>query len=142
MEKINWHVPFANFLSSQETAKFRWGENDCLLFTLRCVEIRTGVFLAPWIIGKYYDEQTAYDLIEEYCGSRDIEYAFDKGLPEAGFWYLPNKLMATRGDVVIFGDPKIAGVVDLSGTKIMSIGPMGIMRVELNKSRKVWTCRR
>jgi len=128
------------FLRENANAKFVWGTLDCSLFAANAIQAMTGVDIADDFRGKYADEASAFALIKTVTGGTTVSDAAAHCASKHGLTEWKYPLQAQRGDLVVVqnGTNLIAGVVDLSGKYVASIGETGILRVSIRNIKRAW----
>ena len=128
------------FLRENANAKFVWGTLDCSLFAANAIQAMTGVDIADDFRGKYADEASAFALIKTVTGGTTVADAAAHCASKHGLTEWKYPLQAQRGDLVVVqnGTNLIAGVVDLSGKYVASIGETGILRVSIRNIKRAW----
>lgn len=128
------------FLRARAAMSFAWGSNDCALFAADGILAMTGVDLAADFRGKYSDEAGAFALIASVTGGKTVADAAAWCAAKHGLEELAHPLKAQRGDLVIFpnGATLISGLVDLTGTYLLSPGDAGILRFPFNLVQRAW----
>jgi len=58
-----WEISLLTYLAEHESARFRWGSSDCMLFVADCVEAMTGEDVAKDLRGKYKSAKSAKKLL-------------------------------------------------------------------------------
>ena len=61
----DWEERLAEYLASCVGAVFRWGDEDCALFSARAVEAMTGEHPAKAYVGRYSSQTTARDALRD-----------------------------------------------------------------------------
>jgi hypothetical protein len=111
---------------------FKWGYNDCILFSAKGYEALTGI--------DYYSQYLGYST-ENGARSRLKENGGFEGI--IGQHIGPGHrhiLKAKRGDVVLLKIPDLTcGLVDDSGQFVVAPGPQGIKRLPLTKAWRIWS---
>lgn len=127
-----WELKLSNYLKEARNKPFVWGENDCVLFSVKGVEVLTGVDTYSQYLG-YTDEQGAKDIINE-AGSLEKLISRHFGNSHR------NILLAKRGDLAMLKMPsKTIGIVDDSGRFVCGVSEMGYVRVPLEKAWRIWS---
>jgi len=128
------------FLRENANAKFVWGTLDCSLFAANAIQAMTGVDIADDFRGKYADEASAFALIKTVTGGTTVAAAAAHCASKHGLTEWKYPLQAQRGDLVVVenGGNLIAGVVDLSGKYVASIGESGILRISIRNIKRSW----
>ena len=81
MRNHNWHIHLARFIEERRYRPFSWGEHDCCLFCADAAVLVCGTDPAEPYRGKYHDEQSAWQALEDY-GDGTIAGAWSKCFPE------------------------------------------------------------
>ena len=108
---------------------FQWGEHDCSLFALDCVDAMCDTEIASEWRGKYETEQEAYELLESVGG-------FDAVAESYGFKKV-DILQATRGDIAFINNHQALGIV--VGDQIVATGPTSLVSVPLDSAEIFWS---
>lgn len=128
MRVQHWERKLAEAIQSRLNTPFKWGSQDCCMFSLYCLDTVYGTDnLAEWK-GKYKTERTAYKLLEERGG-------YEAVLKEYGFSKLPAH-QAQRGDAAFIGGQEAWGIV--GGDKIFATGKKGLVTLDLSCALHVW----
>lgn len=123
----------SNYIISKRDAPFEWGQNDCVLFAFKGLEMITGQNHYQSYL-PYSTEEQAYNIVRE-CGG--IEKMIMKHLGQGH----KNILKAKRGDIVLLKAPELTcGLVDDSGQFVVATGKDGLKRLPLsNRIKRVWS---
>jgi hypothetical protein len=146
----DWPERLGAFFAERADRAFAWGGNDCCLFVCDAVLAMTDLDMAADLRGAYATEigaassMIAYlrntwnvaelpepgKLLEEFASKMAAEHAFPE-VPPA---------FAQRGDVVLFdgGSGLTLGLVAMSGTRAVSVGPAGAVEVPIAECVKAW----
>lgn len=130
--KEGWERRFSEYIAESMNKPFKWGENDCVLFSAKGFECITGInFYSSHL--PYNTEKKAYKIVSE-----------NQGLQSMISEYLGNPHMnyreAKRGDIVLMRLPQeTIGIVDDSGQSIMSVNEKGISRLPLKSAKFIWS---
>lgn len=132
MRKEGWELRFSNYIDSVRNAPFKWGENDCIIFSAKALEAITGQdFYSQYL--PYETEEQAKSILKDNGGFEGI---IGKSLGKAH----RNILKSKRGDLVLLKIPSITcGIVDDSGQHIICPSEKGIVKYPLSSSYKVWS---
>lgn len=129
VRKEGWESRLAEAIEKARDKRFKWGNHDCSLLSLQCIDaICMTDTLADWQ-GKYSSEEEAYALLESK-GGYDVIYQ-SYGLQKKGAAY------AMRGDVAYIGKEKAIGVV--MGEDVITTGLKGIEVVPILMVETVWS---
>ena len=135
----------AAYLNDKVNSTFVWGPNDCCLFAANAILAMTGTDISSDFRGKYSDEASAFSLIKTVTGGTTVADAAAYCAAKHGLfeWVKngkPAPLYAQRGDLVVVSNDGniIAGIVDLSGRYVASIGQGGILRLPLSTIQRAW----
>ena len=129
------------FIMGRQAMPFKWGANDCSMFSADCIQAMTGIDIASDFRGLYTDEAGAAAAIEKVTGVKGgtIEdaaaYCCAKhNIPQ---WRFP--LLAQRGDLVVYKDPTtgvlVSGIIHLSGRHILTPGENGLRKVLIHDGK-------
>ena len=126
MKKENWVSALEKEIVRYQTAPFKWGENDCLIFVADCIKAMTDFdFMEPWR-GKYTNEDEAASLMIEHWNGK-INRGWD---PVAS--PIDNH-KAQRGDfgTLQYTGKTYCGVVSLNARFLLVRTEEGIARLKL-----------
>lgn len=130
---VTWDKQLSNYLAEHEKKPFVWGENDCMGFACRAVELKTGRDIYSAYAG-YTTEQGAEEVLAAHGGIFGIiEKEMGAGTT--------NIHLARRGDIAVIDHPGVglmAGVVDDTGMRIAVLTPIGLRRMPLTRAIRVW----
>lgn len=127
----NWPKLLSLYITEKRTEPFKWGDNDCLMFIAKWLEICTGRNIYDEYLG-YSTEEQANIILQQNGGAEAI---LTKSLGPGSRKYLSAK----RGDIVIIKLPlDTAGIVDDSGQFVVAVGFDGLMKFPLKMIWKVW----
>ena len=84
-----------NMISQYKNVPFQWGKNDCALFAADVVNAITGKDYAEEFRGKYFDSESAKDILQK-IGKGNLEKTMDSKFRRIKPPY------AKRGDVVLY----------------------------------------
>lgn len=132
MRPEGWELRLSNYIKSVKDKPFKWGENDCILFSAKAHE---AIYLEDCYSKylPYSSEEEAQEILKKNGGFEKI-IGSNLGKPHK------NILKAKRGDLVLLKIPSITcGVVDDSGQHILCPSEKGIVRYPLNKAYRVWS---
>lgn len=123
-----WERKLAEVIASRMNMPFKWGTQDCCMFSLACLDAVYGTDHQSEWEGKYKTERTAFKLLNERGGYEAIltEYGFSK-LPAA---------QAQRGDAAFIGGQEAWGIV--GGDQIFATGDKGLVTLDLSCAINVW----
>ena len=128
MKPEGWEKRLSEYIHSRANTEFKWGEHDCSLFALDCVDAQIGTDFASDWRGHY---STAIGAKRKLTENGDYEGI----LSGYGFTQKP-VAMAGRGDLVFIGGDLAMGVV--VGDSIISTGMTGLVSLSLDKAIIVW----
>ena len=77
MRNHNWHIALAHLIEERREKPFAWGRHDCCLFCADAAVLICGIDPAEHYRGRYQDEESAYQALEE-VGDGTIEGAWSK----------------------------------------------------------------
>lgn len=127
-----WERRFSEYLKESKNKAFSWGDNDCILFSVKGAEIVTGVDTYSSYLG-YMDEQGANAIIQENGG---IESLISKHFGHSH----KDVFKARRADLVMIKRPYLSiGMVDDSGEFVACVSEIGYARVPLKNAWRVWS---
>lgn len=127
-----WELRLSNYLKESKDKPFVWGENDCVLFSVKAVEIITGENTYGQYLG-YVDEEGAQEIIGEAGG---LEQLISRHFSNSH----RNILLAKRGDLAMLKLPsKTIGIVDDSGRFVCGVSEVGYVKVPLEKAWRIWS---
>lgn len=128
------------FLTDNANVLFQWGLHDCCLIAADAILAMTGTDIADDFRGKYTDKASAFALIKTVTGGTTVEDAAAHCANKHGLTEWPSPLLAQRGDLVVIQDRGnlIAGIVDLNGRHVISIGSAGLKRLPLSTVKRAW----
>jgi hypothetical protein len=131
---------FHQFLVDRARTPFKWGANDCALFTADGILAQTAVDIAADFRGKYTDEAGAFATIQEVCGGSTVADAAAYCANQHGLTELQFPLMAQRGDLVVIENEGnvIAGLVHLNGREVVAMGPDGYVKLPITEVKRAW----
>lgn len=128
-----WERRYSDFLISSKDLSFSWGDNDCLRFSGKAIEVITGE--NPFIIFEEYKT-------EEQCKNKLIDVGGLRNLIESCMGKSHGRyLMAKRGDLVTVrnGDQIICGLVSDCGQKVIALSEYGLIRLPMNSINRIWS---
>ena len=130
----DWPERLAAKINECRIKPFEWGQHDCCLFAMDCVEVMTGVDLVKPYRG-YTDCREAQRLLDQHGGISGIAntIAQKHSIPETLF-----PLHARRGDVCLFnvGRGDTIGVV--VGEHIFAPGAEGLIGIPIIHAMRTW----
>jgi hypothetical protein len=125
---------------SHASTPFQWGRFDCCLFAADAIQAITKVDIASEFRNRYHDQASAFALIKQITGGTTVADAAAYCATKHGMseWTYP--MFAQRGDLVVFenGSNLIAGVVNLSGTQVVSVSESGLVTAPVTAIRRAW----
>lgn len=127
-----WENKFSNYLDEKRNMPFKWGDNDCILFAAKGLEIITGEdYYSKYL--PYNNEEEAKNILKKNGGFAGI---IKKSLGKPH----DNYKKARRGDLVLLKIPNITcGIVDDSGKFIACPSENGIVRYPISNAYKIWS---
>lgn len=139
--RSDWVAALESYLIGCSTKHFRYGDIDCALFAADWVQVATGVDLAAEYRGKYACA---------FGAARALKEIAHGGLIEAATRALGNPLAAPegahRGDIALAPVVTETGrvgaalaIVDLSGARLVALGPSGLTRAPLTQATLAWS---
>jgi hypothetical protein len=135
----NWQTRLSAYLSANRSTPFRYGLNDCCIFSCDCVQAMTGHDMGEWFRGKYSTRKGAMEAIKQRTGGAGVtaiaRYTAESlGMPEVPVAH------AQRGDMALIGKgtKAILGIVSLSGLDVMALNKTGIVRVAFEHVTVAW----
>jgi hypothetical protein len=133
---------FHDFLVDRREQPFVWGTNDCCLFPADAILAFTGVDIADDFRGKYSSEEEAWALVASVTGGTTVADAAAWCAAKHGLVELAHPMMAQRGDLVVIENEgrQIAGIVNLTGRHVVSVGDGGMVRllITTNPIQRAW----
>lgn len=132
----DWPTILHTFLADRRDRRFRWGQNDCILFALDCVRAITGADMAADIRGKYDSAASARDLIKTYGG--DLADAADAFALRFEVEEVPARY-AQRGDLAIVESPVVGqSLAVVMPSYIVAPARRGTLRTPRYRALKTW----
>lgn len=123
-----WEKRLADYLEANHSTAFEWGQFDCCLFTLDCVDAQIGTEFAVEWRGKYDSAVSAYKLLEDNGGYEEII---------KGYGFVQKDVnMASRGDIAFIDGDFAWGVV--IGDRIIGAGDNGLVSLGIENALTVW----
>ena len=135
MKKENWQNKLNDYIDKRQNRPFKWGSNDCIMFSVGAIEAMTGVNHAKKY-PNYRTKKEAYNVIKD-CFNGDTDIVFDTIIGESK----ENINFAKHGDIicVIINDEKAYGVVADDGRSIWLVGETkGIIKYKISEGIKFW----
>ncbi|MGE0270292.1 MAG: hypothetical protein AB7M05_08890 [Alphaproteobacteria bacterium] len=129
----DWPTRLEAAVETARTKPFSWGTVDCCLFAADCVEAITGQDLAAPYRGKYKTRRGALSILKRTYGG-GVEAAANNalGMP------LEAKLMARRGDVVLFDGVEGPALGICVGANCAYLGKAGLVFLPLQITSMAW----
>lgn len=128
----NWEKYFSDYLTEVRFKPFKWGENDCVLFAAKGLEVITGVNTYSDFLG-YKNKKQAVEILTSK-GGMDSIVSEHLGPGHRSV------MKAKRGDVVLLKLPDLTcGMVDDTGQFVVAPGKNGLERIDLIKSWRIWS---
>lgn len=128
MRLDNWNTLLNKHF--QSIGPFKWGENDCCMFSVECVKVITGVDHGTEYRG-YRSASGAYKVLKTYDGVEGIATR-QLGQPKP-------ITQANRGDVVSFKNGEQIALGICLGDKIAAIGEYGLIFMPISVGIKSWS---
>jgi hypothetical protein len=143
---IYWDTrEYHDFLLAQAKAPFEWGVNDCCMFPANGIQAFTGIDIAADFRGKYTNQASAIAAIKSVAGGASVADAAAWCAAKHGLVEYPKPLYAQRGDLVVMANPAqgafdqdIAGLVHLSGSKLVTVGEGGLVVMDIRFVKRAW----
>lgn len=130
MRRHDWPERLAAFLEERRNVRFRWGENDCVLFAADAVQAMTGVDLAaPWR-GQWDSRASATDALGRAGG---LLAAVDMILPA-----YDSPTMAGRGDLAAFATRGRIGLAVCVGAQAIAPSALGWQARPMGDALAAW----
>jgi len=131
----DWEKRLTAVVAAASARAFVWGDQDCALFALDCLDAMTGAALAAGYRGRYSTMLEAADIIGP-GGLADLagRVARDNGLieiPAADRW-------ASRGAVCLFQGERDLSLGILIDTHVAAPGPVGLIRTPRAAILRAW----
>lgn len=141
MRTANWDIRLADYLESLRDYPFIWGENDCITFTNKCVEIITGQGYCDDWVGDYTDWRgaaTHYRRKLSEQGHGDVIEALDYRLSRYVDRFPP------RGSIVGRKSDDTKGVLPIALGIVVSdvaafLNSDGLLLLSLNDADLFWS---
>jgi hypothetical protein len=135
----DWQSRLQAYLSALRNARFRYGVNDCCIFSCDAIRSMTGHDIVGEARGRYATRKAAMEAVRERTGGSNVTAFAEYTASELGMPSVPIA-MAQRGDMVLVGSGSKAalGIVSLSGLDVMCLTRKGIVRVELKHVTAAW----
>ena len=77
MRVPNWDIKLAEHINSLRDYPFMWGENDCLTFVNKCVEVMRGDSFADDWVGDYTTAQGAFRKYRKLLYTQEYDTVID-----------------------------------------------------------------
>lgn len=129
----DWPERLSEIIDASRHKPFIWGEHDCCLFAMDCVEAMTGVDLAEPFRG-YKGKKQGFMVLKEHGGVKGIaESVADKfGIEEI------DPAFAGRGDVCLFNIGQGDSLGIRAGEWIYAPGLEAIAAMRLSLAKRAW----
>ena len=129
----DWSIRLDRFIDLYRNRPFVWGENDCCLFAMNCVEEVTGQDLADPYRG-YKNQKEALRLLNRCGGVAGIADAVAEkhNIPE-----IP-PANARRGDVCLFDIGRGDTLGIRAGEFIYAPGYRGLIEFPISQALRAW----
>lgn len=135
MRKEDWQNRLTNYITERKEKKFRWGSNDCVMFSIGALKAMTGIDFAKGY-KKYRTKDEAYKLIkEQFRGDTDEVFKLILGAP------INNVKKAKVGDVVrlTYDGLKTYGIMSDDGINLWLVSENnGIIKINKRFGEKVF----
>ena len=130
-----WQTELHKYIQSRRGMPFAWASNDCSTFAADAVLAITGTDIADDFRSPYTDEASAFALIKSVTGGTTVADAAAHCAAKHGLPEYKHVLQAKRGDLVVIhnGGRLVAGVVNLDGRYVLSVGDKGIVPTAISK---------
>lgn len=132
----DWEERFIKVLEELRTTEYEYGTHDCCISVANCVLAITGVDLASEFRG-YNSEKEAGAFKKTHKGVLGIA---KKIMKDYSCEEVP-RLFAQRGDIVLIKSVEVgmvAGIVDLSGRRILTAAKIGWHTWPLEAAQRAW----
>ena len=123
-----WELRLNELIESRLNTPFEWGQFDCCIFGLECIDAQCETDVTSPIKGSYSNKEEA-DVVLDALGGYE-EAVKNLGLEEK------DTSFASRGDICFIGDHAAMGVV--VGSNILATGKRGLVSLPLSKIKKLW----
>lgn len=119
---VGWEDRLIEYVERKRNVAFRWGSNDCVLFSLKGIDY---IFKTNTVsrLPKWKTKTEGAKVIASF--GKDLAEAADAKLPELGFEKVPLGF-AGRGDIVIQEGPLGPMFCLCVGGKVVAPGKNGI----------------
>lgn len=134
MRLQDWQTRLSKYVNSRMNKRFRWGSNDCIMFSVGAISSQTGIDYAKKY-PKYKNEIDAYNIINEFFGG-DTDNVFLSIMESHD-----NVKKAKVGDVirVTFNGNKTYGIMSDDGINIWLVSEKdGIIKVNKSLGERVF----
>lgn len=136
--RSDWPERLGATIEDWRRRPFQWGQHDCCLFALRCIDAMTDAGLLGRFAGKYDSERSAMRILAPHGGLEGLA----RGIAAEFACQQVGALLAQRGDIVMagvgLGGAPALGVVALDGCNGLFIGAEGLQAVPLRSCRQAW----
>lgn len=121
----------SDYLKEKKNQPFVWGQNDCVYFAAKYIEIVTGNNFYS-LYPNYETKEQANEIIKK---NGSLESMVTRALGE-GF---TNHLKACRGNIALLKVPEeTLGIVDDTGQRIACVSLKGLLRARVSDGVRFW----
>jgi len=129
----DWPEKLVSYINSEQDKPFRWGKNDCALFTCGGIFAITGTDYAKEFRGKYKTEKGSYRILKRIENVSTLEELANR--------YLGDSIAvshARRGDIVLHDFPAGKALGICLGIFSAFRSPNGIEMHKTLSCEKAW----
>ena len=135
-KKVGWETRLEEHIEAHRYKKFRWGQNDCVTFSLTSMNKITQMPAFECYTPRWKNKREAVMLLKK-AGVRSWIEIIELHLEKNGLWKIPT-LMAQRGDLAIIDTDQGLGVGVVYFDKVLHPGPKGLCATKITDAKRVW----
>lgn len=128
MKPEGWEKRLFECIEAKRKLPFAWGDHDCSIFVMDCVDAQLNTQYAAQWRGRYKTRVGAYRVLKKEGGYATIAMGY-------GFKKKPTS-QASRGDLAYIGGATAMGVV--VGDRIIATGETSLVSLPIDVALYVW----